>query len=227
MKQVIAIVEDDTNQRQHYAEALRNADYDVIEFADRRSAINGFEKSMPDLAILDIMLGEEVGAGFEICRFLKQTNAQFPIIFLTSRGDELDQIYGLQLGAWDYQTKPVSLEYLITRIRSLFQIKKATSDHSGNTQQIGDIILDELSMTIQWKKQALNLTPSEFDILSAILNNPNGVSMEDLVKATKQGVVEDNTINTHILHIRKKFKQIDVNFTCIKNKYGFGYCWVC
>lgn len=229
MKQVIAIVEDDANQRQHYAEALRNADYEVIEYTDRKSAIDGFEESMPDLAILDIILGEEVGGGFEVCRFLKEKDSQFPIIFLTSRGDELDQIYGLQLGAWDYQTKPVSLEYLITRIRSLFQIKSTTStvNNSSNELHIGDITLNEASMVVQWKNQPVNLTPTEYDILRAILTTPNGISINDLINATKQGVVEDNTINTHILHIRKKFKQVDTSFACIKTKYGFGYSWVC
>lgn len=229
MKEIIAIVEDDANQRQHYADALRAANYEVVEYADRKSAIDGFAASMPDLAILDIILGEEVGGGFEVCRFLKEQNSQFPVIFLTSRGDELDQIYGLQLGAWDYQTKPVSLEYLITRIRSLFQIKRSTSPGtlSANKLHLGDIILDEISMAVQWKKQPVNLTPTEYDILLAILKTPDGVSIEDLVKATKQGVVEDNTINTHILHIRKKIKQVDADFACIKTKYGFGYCWIC
>jgi len=229
MKEVIAIVEDDANQRLHYAEALRNADYEVVEYADRTSAIKGFQSSMPDLAILDIILGDEVGGGFEVCRFLKEKDSQFPIIFLTSRGDELDKIYGLQLGAWDYQTKPVSLEYLITRIRSLFQIKNSASTNSpsANTLHIGDIILDEDSMAVQWKQQAINLTPTEYDILRAILKTPDGVSIEELVKATRQGVVEDNTINTHILHIRKKFKQVDADFSCIKTRYGFGYRWVC
>lgn len=233
MKQIIAIVEDDAHQRQHYAEALRAADYEVIEYADRQSALDGFEAALPDLAILDIMLGEEVGAGFELCRYLKAKDAQFPIIFLTSRGDELDQIYGLQLGAWDYQTKPVSLEYLITRIRSLFQIKRATSATTTSSSQAtgvvhhGDIALDEISMAVQWKNQPLNLTPTEYDILSAIINSPGGVSIEDLVKVTRQGLVEDNTINTHILHIRKKFKQVDADFSCIKARYGFGYSWRC
>lgn len=227
MKEVIAIVEDDDDQRQHYAEALRDADYEVVEYANRKSAIDGFEKSMPDLAILDIILGEEVGGGFEVCRFLKEKNSQFPVIFLTSRGDELDQIYGLQLGAWDYQTKPVSLEYLITRIRSLFQIKNTTSNSTANTLHIGDITLDESSMTVQWKKFPVDLTPTEYDILHAIVNTPSGVSIDDLARATKKGYVSNNTVNTHILHIRKKIKQVDADFCCIKTKHGFGYCWVC
>ena len=227
MKEIIAIVEDDDDQRQHYAAALRNADYEVIEYSSRKSAIDDFEKTMPDLAILDIILGEEVGGGFEVCRFLKDKDSQFPVIFLTSRGDELDQIYGLQLGAWDYQTKPVSLEYLITRIRSLFQIKNTTSNNATKLLHIGDISLNESSMSVQWKKTGINLTPTEYDILHAILKTPSGVSIDDLIKATKQGLVENNTINTHILHIRKKIKQVDADFNCIKTKYGFGYCWLC
>ena len=228
-EKIIAIVEDDANQRQHYAEALRHCGYQVIEYAERATALKAFEQALPDLAILDIMLGEDVGGGFEICRYLKDRDSQFPIIFLTSRGDELDKIYGLQLGAWDYQTKPVSLEFLITRIKSLFQIKNNTTanNQTDNIKQIGYISIDEASMSIQWKNQPINLTPTEFDILHAILKTPEGVSIEDLVSATRQGVVEDNTINTHILHIRKKFKKVDAEFKCIKTRYGFGYGWVC
>jgi len=229
MNKVIAIVEDDAEQRQHYAEALRQCDYEVVEYTDRQSAFDGFKQCLPDLAILDIMLGDEVGGGFEICRYLKDKDAQFPVIFLTSRGDELDKIYGLQLGAWDYQTKPVSLKFLITRIQSLFQIQNntATGKQSGNIRRIGDVTIDDASMSMQWKNSPVNLTPTEFDILRAILDAPGGVSIEDLVSATRQGVVEDNTINTHILHIRKKFKQVDAEFACIKTRYGFGYGWVC
>ena len=228
-EKIIAIVEDDANQRQHYAEALRSCGYQVVEYAQRETALEAFEQALPDLAILDIMLGEDVGGGFEICRYLKDRDSQFPIIFLTSRGDELDKIYGLQLGAWDYQTKPVSLEFLITRIKSLFQIKDNTStnNQTDNIKQVGNISIDEASMSIQWKNQPINLTPTEFDILHAILKTPEGVSIEDLVSATRQGVVEDNTINTHILHIRKKFKKVDTDFKCIKTRYGFGYGWVC
>lgn len=227
MKKIIAIVEDEDDQRQHYADALRDEDYEVIEYTDRESAISGFKKSMPDLAILDIKYGIDVGGGFEVCRFLKDKSPELPVIFLTSRGNELDQIYGLQLGAWDYQSKPVSLDYLITRVRSLFQIMNATSKNSTNTHTVGGITLDDNNMTVQWKNTPVNLTPTEFEILREIVRNPNGVSTDDLVKVTRQGVIENNTINTHILHIRKKIKQVDTNFACIKARYGFGYRWNC
>jgi two-component system OmpR family response regulator len=231
VKQTIAIVEDDADQRRYYADALRAQDYNVREYEDRQQAIAAFDSALPDLAILDIALKSEVGGGYEICRYLKQRDAGLPIIFLTSRGDELDKIYGLQLGAWDYQTKPVSLEYLIVRIESFFQIKQSTSDansnDSGNDHYVktGDLNINLKSMQCFWKQKEINLTPTEFSILAAMVETDEAVSIDALIKATRQGVVEDNTINTHILHIRKKFKKIDADFHCIKTRYGFGYQW--
>jgi len=237
VKKSIAIVEDDIEQRHYYAQALRAQDYDVHEYEDRSQAIAAFESALPDLAILDIALKAEVGGGYEICRYLKQRDASLPVIFLTSRGDELDKIYGLQLGAWDYQTKPVSLDYLMVRIESFFKIKQLTSQ--ANTQEnnngskehhnkvFGDLNIKLNSMQCFWQHKEINLTPTEFSILAAMLESEAAVSIDALIKATRQGVVEDNTINTHILHIRKKFKKIDADFQCIKTRYGFGYQWLC
>ena len=149
------------------------------------------------------------------------------MLFLTTRGDELDKIYGLQLGAWDYQTKPVSLEFLVTRVESLFKIKETSSSYTTDLRALGDIELNPVKMCVSWKSIPVELTPTEFDILSALLENPEGASIEELVRATRQGLVEDNTINTHILHIRKKLKNVDPGFNCIKTRYGFGYCWIC
>jgi len=233
VKQSIAIVEDDAEQRRYYAEALRARDYDVQEYEDRQQAITAFDTALPDLAILDIALKSEVGGGYEICRYLKQRDSRLPIVFLTSRGDELDKIYGLQLGAWDYQTKPVSLEYLIVRIESFFQIKQLTSETKNNSasnvhnKNYGDLNINYKSMQCFWKQKEINLTPTEFSILAAIIETDEAVSVDALIKATRQGVVEDNTINTHIFHIRKKFKKSDAGFDCIKTRYGFGYQWLC
>ncbi len=229
MKQTIAIVEDDEQQRRHYADALRAQDYEIREYEDRQQAVAAFEIDLPDLAILDIALNAEVGGGYEVCRYLKQRDASLPIIFLTSRGDELDKIYGLQLGAWDYQTKPVSLEYLIVRIESFFQIKQLTVNATAkaNNQNIGELNINSKSMQCFWKEKEINLTPTEFSIVAAMIETQEAVSVDELIKATRQGVVEDNTINTHILHIRKKFKKVDEDFQCIKTRYGFGYQWLC
>ena len=229
MSRSIAIVEDDPHQRKQYALALRERGYQVEEYEDRDTAIQAFEQRLPDLIILDIMLKENVGGGFDICRHLKSIDSTVPVIFMTSRGDELDKIYGLQLGAWDYQTKPVSLDFLLTRIESLFRIQQIHQyglPQNHNTRTYGDLVLNLSATSAQWQGQHVILTPTEFDIVRTLTENREGVSIEGLSKATRQGVVEDNTINTHILHIRKKFKAIDSDFAAIKTRYGFGYCWV-
>jgi two-component system OmpR family response regulator len=229
MSRTIAIVEDDPQQRAHYADALRQQGYRVQEYSSRQEAQHAFDKVLPDLAILDIMLGQEVGGGFEVCRYLQQRDAHLPVIFLTSRGNEVDKIYGLQLGAWDYQTKPVTFEYLIERIRSLFRIQErhASPADVSEVRTVGRLALDSAAMQARWDGHAMELTPTEFDLLLVLLEKPGGASYDDLGNATRQGVVENNTINTHIVHLRKKFKRVDPAFDCIKTKYGFGYHWVC
>ena len=208
MKQTIAIVEDDAEQRSYYADALRARNYNVNEYGSRQSAIDAFAGVLPDLAILDITLEEDVGGGYEVCRYLKHRDASLPIIFLTSRGDELDKIYGLQLGAWDYQTKPVSLDYLVVRIESFFQIKALTLNSAKDSNiKSGKLNINTKSMQCFWKEKEIYLTPTEFSILATMVESEEAISVDELVKATKQGVVEDNTINTHILHIRKKVQK--------------------
>lgn len=233
MSKTIAIVEDDAQQRAYYADALRSCEYNVLEFEDRDLAIAAFEIQLPDLAILDIALKADVGGGYEVCRYLKQRDDFLPVIFLTSRGNELDKIYGLQLGAWDYQTKPVSLEYLKVRIESLFQIKQRLSGAGSSGPSMGNdshIVIGHLkiqtkSMQCFWKGKEINLTPTEYSIVSVLAERGEAVSISELINATQQGIVEDNTVNTHILHIRKKFKKIDADFINIKTRYGFGYQW--
>ncbi|HHJ35364.1 MAG TPA: response regulator [Gammaproteobacteria bacterium] len=229
MKQTIAIVEDDAQQRHYYAEALRAQQYNVIELDCRQSAIDTFSVRLPDLVILDIALNADVGGGYEVCRYLNERDKSLPVIFLTSRGDELDKIYGLQLGAWDYQIKPVSMEFLLVRIESFFNIKQRTSNINTDEadKETSDLRINKKSMQCFWKGEEIRLTPTEFSILSAILEAGEAISVDELVRATRQGVVEDNTINTHILHIRKKFKNIDAGFCCIQTRYGFGYQWSC
>ncbi len=229
MTKTVAIVEDDPQQRAHYAEALRQEGYRVDEYGGLEQARQAFEQALPDLAILDIMLGRDIGGGFEICRYLQQRDANLPVIFLTSRGNEVDKIYGLQLGAWDYQTKPVTFDYLIERIRSLFRIsdRHSAPTAAADFRSVGRLRLNRCAMQASWDDQPLLLTPTEFDLLSLLLDQRDGASYDDLANATRQGVVEDNTINTHIVHLRKKFKRVDPDFDCIRTKYGYGYHWVC
>ena len=115
----IAIVEDDPDQRSNYLGAITKKGYDVVAYSNRQEALDRFDKELPDLAILDIILGDEVGTGFELCRDLLSKAPSLPVIFLTERITEIDKISGLRLGAWDYLPKPISLNYLAERISSL------------------------------------------------------------------------------------------------------------
>lgn len=232
MPRTIAIVEDDPDQRQNYSDALSRRGYAVQAHASREAALRAFAQRLPDMAILDIMLGEDIDGGFELCRELLRRNPDLPVIFLTSRSDDIDRISGLRLGAWDYQAKPVSLSYLTERVGSLFRIRERNAEVDGQQngasfRQLGPLRLDEQRVEAQWRDQPLALTYTEFRLLLAIVDGSEGrgASYQQLADATRQGVVENNTINTHVLHLRRKFQRLDSGFDRICSVYGYGYRW--
>jgi len=229
MGKIIAIVEDDPDQLGNYTDALSRYGYQVNGYQSRADALRAFDQRLPDLAILDIMLGNETDAGFDLCRELQARNSQLPIIFLTSRSDEIDRISGLRLGACDYQTKPVSLAFLGERVQALFRLienRNLTPDHR---KQLGELTIDDNNIGIYWMGRPVACTYTEFNIIKSLVDHiaTRGASYDELSNMTRQGIVESNTINTHILHLRKKFRQIDPDFNCIKSVYGFGYRWAC
>lgn len=232
MAKTIAIVEDDPDQRDNYRDAITKKGYQVVAYASREEALQGFDASLPDLVILDIILGEEVDAGFELCRDLLARSPSLPVIFLTERIDEIDKISGLRLGAWDYLPKPISLEYLAERISSLLRIHEARASgqvspsSSQSARRIGDLVLDQEALLVSWKGQPIPLSGTEFRMLAKLVRVPgHAVSYETLMNATMQSLVTNNTINTHMRNIRKKFEKIDRSFSCIKSEYGYGYRW--
>ena len=167
-------------------------------------------------------------AGFEICRDLLVKSPSLPVIFLTERIAEIDKISGLRLGAWDYLPKPISLDYLAERISSLLRINEARGQSTSNTtaKLVGDLSLDQEALLVSWQGQPINLSGTEFRMLAKLVRVPgHAVSYETLMNATMQSLVTNNTINTHMRNIRKKFESIDPNFDCIKSEYGFGYRW--
>jgi two-component system OmpR family response regulator len=228
MSHQIAIVEDDPDQSRNYADALTRQGYQVQCYASRAAAERAFANALPDLAILDIMLGEEMDGGFTLCRHLLARKADLPVIFLTSRADEIDRISGLRLGAWDYQTKPVSLQFLAERVGSLLRILGLRDQAAApSLLQLGALELDEDRLQVRWQGQALTFTFTEFNLLLEMVRrrDERGASYDQLAQATRQGIVENNTINTHIRHLRRKFRELDAGFDCIRNVYGFGYRW--
>jgi two-component system OmpR family response regulator len=226
----IAIVEDDPDQRLNYSDAITKKGYVVRAYGSREEALKGFDVELPDLAILDIILGEEVDAGFQLCRDLLTRAPSLPVIFLTERIDEIDKISGLRLGAWDYLPKPISLDYLAERISSLLRINEARNEvreqDSSTARKIGDLSLDQEALLASWKNQRIDLSGTEFRMLAKLVRMPgHAVSYETLMNATMQSLVTHNTINTHLRNIRKKFEKVDADFACIKSEYGYGYRW--
>ncbi|MCH2567756.1 MAG: response regulator transcription factor [Pseudomonadales bacterium] len=230
MAKRIAIVEDDPDQQSNYVDAITRKGYEVIAYSSRDDAIAGFEKELPELVILDIILGDEVDAGFEICRELLSRAPSLPVIFLTERIKEIDKISGLRLGAWDYLPKPITLDYLAERISSLLRISEARNQSnatgSNSAKVIGDLSIDQEALLVSWKGNAINLSGTEFRMLAKLVRLPgHAVSYGTLMNATMQSLVTNNTINTHMRNIRKKFETIDPDFNAIKSEYGYGYRW--
>ena len=229
MAKTIAIVEDDADQRANYADAIARNGYQVEAYGSRAEALRGFAERLPDLAILDIVLGEEVDAGFQLCRDILARTPTLPVIFLTERIDEIDKISGLRLGAWDYLPKPISLAYLAERIASLLRIgevRAAGAEGSASARRLGDLVLDQDALIVSWKGERIDLSGTEFRMLAKLTRQPgHAVSYATLMNATMQSLVTNNTINTHMRNIRKKFEKVDAGFDCIRSEYGFGYRW--
>jgi two-component system OmpR family response regulator len=230
MAKSIAIVEDDPDQRANYKDAITKKGYQVAAYGSREEALLGIGDQQPDLVILDIILGEEVDAGFQLCRDLLAKAPTLPVIFLTERINEIDKISGLRLGAWDYLPKPISLDYLAERISSLLRINEVRQENeeqdSPTAKKIGDLTLDQDALLASWKGQRIDLSGTEFRMLAKLVRMPgHAVSYETLMNATMQSLVTNNTINTHMRNIRKKFEKVDSDFAAIKSEYGFGYRW--
>lgn len=229
MAKKIVIVEDDIDQRNNYIDAISKKGYQVRGFSSRREALLGFDNELPDLVILDIILGDEVDAGFELCRDLLARSPNLPVIFLTERIAEIDKISGLRLGAWDYLPKPISLDYLSEKISSLLRIHEArnlAAQGTAEAKMVGDMSIDQDALLVSWKNHPINLSGTEFRMLAKLVRVPgHAVSYDTLMNATMQSLVTNNTINTHMRNIRKKFETIDPGFKCIKSEYGFGYRW--
>lgn len=229
MSYLIAIVEDDADQRSNYCAAIENKGFETAAYPNRAAALEGIRERQPDLAVLDIILESEVDGGFMLCRDLLAQNPELPVIFLTERVDEIDKISGLRLGAWDYQPKPISATFLAERVASLLRLKEvraAPETTKSNAKRLGDLSLNESSMQAAWKGERVDLTLTEFRLLAHLLRIPGeAVTYDSLMQSTIQSYVTSNTINTHMRNIRKKFRQLDNEFDCIKNEYGFGYRW--
>ncbi len=227
MKRKIAIVEDEPSIRENYADVLRRQGYEVATFSARTEALASFRARLPDLAILDIGLENDVEGGFELCRELRAMSATVPIIFLTARDSEFDTISGLRLGADDYLTKDISLPHLGARIAALFRRMDALRAPPIRETLLtrGALTLDMNRMQVRWRDQPVDLTLTEFWLIHAMARFPGHVKNREQLMHEANIVVDDSTITSHIKRVRHKFILLDSDFSAIETIYGMGYRW--
>jgi two-component system OmpR family response regulator len=189
--------------------------------------MQAFRVRLPDLAVVDIGLGEEVDGGFTLCRDLRSLSATLPIIFLTARDSEFDTVSGLRLGADDYLTKDASLPHLLARIAALFRRVDAqgTEAESGDVVERGALRLDLKRVTASWGSRRIDLTLTEFWIVHALARHPGHVKSREQLMGEARMVVDDSTITSHVKRIRKKLTAVDPGFDRIESVYGMGYRW--
>ncbi len=222
----IALVEDEPALLANYRAALQKIGYQVEGFRDRSSAWERFQVQLPDMAIIDVGLGREVEGGFELCRQLRSRSQTLPILFLTARDSEFDQISGLRLGADDYLTKDTSLPHLMARVSALFRRVEAQKlPQQQNRLQHGSLSVDAERFEVHWQGQLVELTLTEFWMLHALTLRPGHLKNRQQLMDAANTVMDEASITSHIKRIRRKFQQLDPDFDAIQTVYGMGYRW--
>ena len=223
----IALVDDDRNILTSVSIALEAEGYRILTYTDGASALEGFKTQPPDLAILDIKMPRM--DGMELLERLRRTS-RLPVIFLTSKDDEVDELMGLRMGADDYIKKPFSQRLLVERIRVLLRRETVGRDgaaaNGADAVVRGELTLDSARHLCTWKSQPVDLTVTEFLLLKSLAQRPGHVKNRDQLMDAAYGehiYVDDRTIDSHIKRLRKKFRVIDEEFAQIETLYGVGY----
>jgi two-component system response regulator ChvI len=227
MTQNIILVDDDRNILTSVSMALEAEGFSVKTFNDGESGLSGILDNKPDLAVLDIKMPRM--DGIEVLTKLRESSS-IPVIFLTSKDDEVDEAIGLRMGADDYITKPFSQRLLIERIKALLrrQALMNTKTTKKEEEKIvrGNLVLDDARHLCTWKNQPLNLTVTEYLLIKSLAERPGHVKNRDQLIDMAYGeniYVDDRTIDSHIKRVRKKFKALDAEFSQIETLYGVGY----
>ncbi len=225
MQPTIALVDDDRNILTSVSIALEDEGFKVRTYLDGSEALRGISTNPVDLAVLDIKMPRM--DGMELLGHLRKTT-NLPVIFLTSKDEEIDEVLGLRMGADDYITKPFSQRLLIERIRSLLRRERVATEPQEGEAPIsrGDLVLDPGRHLCSWKGIPINLTVTEFLILVSLAQRTGHVKNRNQLMDAAYGdsvYVDDRTIDSHIKRLRKKFKAVDNDFSHIETLYGVGY----
>ncbi len=226
----IALVDDDRNILTSVSMTLEAEGFEVETYNDGQTALAAFSNRMPDMAVLDIKMPRM--DGMDLLQRLRQKTSNLPVIFLTSKDDEIDEVLGLRMGADDYVKKPFSQRLLVERIRALLRRQEAIASDGTDTpeesaiMERGDLTMDPLRHAVTWKGKDVSLTVTEFLLLQALAQRPGFVKSRDQlmdVAYDDQVYVDDRTIDSHIKRLRKKMRSADPEFSAIETLYGIGY----
>ena len=230
MKQTIALIDDDRNILTSISIALEKEGYNVQTYLDGESALIGLSRTPPDLPIIDIKMPKMDGE--ELLKKLRKKTS-LPVIFLTSKDEEVDELLGLKLGADDFVKKSggFSIKVLIERIR--VQLRKKNINNIEDTKNIiahGKLKLDPSQLECEWDGKQLpdKLTTTEFLLVRELAKRPGIIKERSQlmdIAYREDTDIEDRTIDSHVKRIRKKFKKVDANFSAIETRYGSGYRW--
>tara|TARA_B100000212_G_scaffold341274_1_gene323991 strand:+ start:4097 stop:4789 length:693 start_codon:yes stop_codon:yes gene_type:complete len=223
----ICLIDDDQNILASLSLALKAENFEVETYSDGLSGLEALNSVNFDIAILDIKMPRL--DGLEVLQKLRNSS-DIPVIFLTSKDDEIDQLLGLKMGADDYITKPFSQKLLIERVKVILKRTTSSSEEnqvaSDSLLERGELLLNMDRHECQWKKERIKLTVTEFLILECLVNRPGYVKNRDQLMSAAYSddlYVDDRTIDSHIKRIRRKFKLIDNEFNSIETLYGVGY----
>lgn len=226
---LIALVDDEASLRETVAFSLGRDGYRVLQFADGLAAWRSFEQALPDLAVLDILMPEM--DGLELCRRLRSLSERLPILFLTSRDEELDRVLGLELGADDYLCKPFSMRELSARVKVLLRrarMRAEPEDPGGRHLERGRLRLDLDRYQAFLAQAPIALTVTEFTLLHDLVLHPGHVKTRaQLIAAAypNDAYVSDRTIDSHVKRLRRKLAGADPTWSPIETVYGLGYRW--
>lgn len=225
MKQRIALVDDDKNILASVSMALEAGGFAVTTYSDGETALKALLAQPADLVVLDIKMPRM--DGIEVLKKIRE-RSMMPVVFLSSRDDEIDQLLGLRLGADDYITKPFSQKLLMERIRAVLRRheQNAPAVEEERVKISGHLKLDEKRYLCVWKGRPVDMTVTEFLLVRALVDHPGHVKSRAQLMTAAYGDlldIEDRTIDSHIKRIRKKFRDVDPDFDMIEAIYGIGY----
>jgi two-component system OmpR family response regulator len=228
MPRRIAVIEDEPALRDNLRDALVRHGHEVQTFSNRRDAQAVLANRLPDLAIVDVGLGDEPEGGFELCRWLRTIDTKLPILILSARDSDIDVVSGLRLGADDYVAKSVSLPHLMARVTALLRRADLLAQAAAPEERLqrGALTLDVQRFEARWRDTLLDLTVTEFWLLHSLAKFPGHVKDRDALMREANMLVDDHTITSYVKRMRRKFEAIDPGFKAIETVYGLGYRFI-